>query len=124
MGSAATSISKDMRLGIDGDVGQVTAPQSQIANPFGLAIGIGDRTRGSNVDVTYGTVMYNDLAQVNALVTDILGQQDRALQSINQLGADFISQVSTAAGEIKEPLTRFIPWVAAGILLFIFYKLK
>lgn len=131
--SWSTSIAKDQRLGIDGDVGQVTAPQSQIANPLGLALGISEQSSGNQISVKYNDVYYNDMDKVNALVTSIMTQSketlkeiaeqnSKTLSSISTLGSDVLGQVSTAANEIKEPLTRYIPIIGGAIILFMILK--
>lgn len=123
MGSYASSITKDQRVAIDGNLDQLTSPQSQIANPLGLSIGASDRSSIKDLSVSYGDVRYNDLDAVNELVTSIMQQQTDTLKSINKLGTDVISQVSTAATEIKEPLTKFIPYIGGGILLILLLKM-
>jgi hypothetical protein len=143
MGSYSSTVAKDQRLAVSGDAGQVTSPQSQIANPLGFALGASDSANLS-ANLSFGDVRYNDLDQVNALVTSIMLQNTNLLtaiaeensktleaiskqtssvtESFGSLGTGVLDSVTTAANEIKEPLTKYIP--IAVILIFIAVMVK
>lgn len=132
MGSFAQTISQDQRVGISGDAYQVTAPQSQLINPLGFGTYAGTNSSAFS-QIKTGDILYNDLSQVNTLVTSIMDQTKSTLESIadqnrdtlstlSNLGNDVLAGVSTAANEIKEPLTKYIPIAVLLVIVFVFAK--
>lgn len=120
----AYSLASDQRLAIEGDVQQVTAPASQMANPLGFAIGSSDLGR-TTAEISLGNIsITNYPAEVNDLVSTILEkttqvseQSTAAVGSVNQTLTDIVEG-------IKAPLSQYLPYLVIGIVFFVIYVLS
>ena len=119
MGSYSASETKDQRRGIDGDItGQVTAPQSQIANPLGIAIG-GAQHGGATTTVEYGDITFNEYpAELNDLVLSIMESSQKGVEA----AGDTSTELANPIEGIKTPLSQYVPLAVLALVLVLALK--
>lgn len=126
MGSWSQSVNKDQRTVIEGAT-QATAPESQLANPFGVNIML-DNSSGSSPSISYGGVEIHQFPdEVNALVNAVLASNKEAMGQVVATVADIDETTDTLVGTIegiKTPLAKFLPFAVIAAVAFVIVKLK
>jgi len=115
MGSWSQSQTKDQRMVVEG-AEQVTAPESQLANPLGINITQSHSTGSPTVDYG-GITIQNFPKEVNELVKSALATNQQAM---SQLSKPVETLVSTIEG-IKTPLSQYLPYVMIGAAALVAY---
>lgn len=125
MGSWSESVNKDQRIVVDG-AEQVTAPESQIANPLGVSIQRTHSSGATNVD--YGGITIQEFPpQVGDMIEAVLESNQKALEQMAAFSqeADSTSESLVDTIEaIKTPLAKYMPYVIVLAGLFVLVKLK
>jgi len=127
MGSWAGSTTKDQRLAVEGDIGQIATPESAFANPQSQAIDAGDY---STIHSKWDNVSFGlDAGQVQSMLQEVLHDNDTVTEALSQVATSAVSSAAQQAESLSESIAalksgesqilKYLPYGLAALVIIV-----
>lgn len=107
--SQHTSSVKDQRVGIDGTIQDIVQQGAINDSPYSVRIGGMSKT---------GDIMINDMEAISELASQIMGSNEKAVETI----AAPIGQAIDVVESIKAPLSQYLPYAVLAVVIYLIFK--